>query len=463
MFSHRNAGHVGLWLRMLVIVLFLSSVLHFIWAFYEVSNAGISHLGQLVPDFAWYYFAFRDIWVHDAYGLYNVAVQHAWLAAHHLTNVGKNLYAYPPLFAVLFSPLGLLSLPWAFWTWNILNALCYFGLLWLIGRWATESWVYRLLIDSLALMTYPLFENFFMGQVDVMLALLIGAGMYEIYGRSHDMSGGILIGLAACLKITPAIFLVFWLLQRRWRIVQGGILVTVISLALTLLIVPFNAYLYYVFHTLAQVNAVDFKYGGAPWNGSFKGIIMATRLRAFAPATGWVAGIGTLGMFFLYFERRLSKTRNDPRLTAGFLSLLVLFASPVVEIHTWNFVAIPLILASGYWLDRPSKSRDQIASFIILLAAWMLFIIPDTLTVLPAVNGPYLVRQSVAAGIFSHHKIIAGYVPLPMSIGSILIAIQHMFGAILGAIAIFIGLRHDHRTIKYTHNRWNLFESTNRY
>lgn len=432
-------------------LLFVVSAGHFVWAFYSISSYTISHLHLVVPDFAWFYLSFRDVLFHGGRTLYSLPAQHAWLDRHHITHTRQNLYAYPPLFAVIFAPLGWLSFDQAYWIWNLLSAVAYLAMVVIIASWATTNWTARLLVGSFALGFYPLFENFFMGQVDVFLALLVSLGFYFIYAQRKQIAGGALIALGACIKVTPAIFLVFWLVQRRWKIIEGATAVVVLSILATSFVIPLSLYPYYVLHTLSQVNTVDFRYGGAPWNGSFKGILMVTRLRGLAPASAWIAGFGTLAVFLWYFLKWSPDRYHDPRLTAAFLGFLILFASPLIEIHTWLLVVTPLILISGYWLDKIIRSSrppkmNQLIGVTLLFLAWMLLIIPDTQFVMPAVNGTNLIRHWIGAGIFSPHRVFTGYIALPIGhdgLGSILIAIQHMTATLMAFIAVILGLMDD--------------------
>lgn len=294
-------NNIFLWLTYFF---FWGALCHFIWAFYQVSDFSISYVQHVKPDFLWFYFSFRDILLHGGQTLYNAGAQHAWLHRHDITKIGLNIYAYPPLFAVIFSPIGLLPLKWAFWTWNLLSAAAYTAMVVLISRWATRLKMNQLILISLGLLFYPLFENFYMGQVDIFLSFLVALGFYLIYGKEKNSTGGALIALAACIKVTPAIFIVFWLIQRKWRIIKGASIMVVGSIILTSLLVPMNLYSYYIFHTLSQVNAVDFRYGGAPWNGSFKGILMATRFKSLAPISAWVFGFGVPIAFLVYFKNK---------------------------------------------------------------------------------------------------------------------------------------------------------------
>jgi hypothetical protein len=416
----------------LVITALLLALAHFVWGFIVIGVFVLSH-HDIVPDFTWYYYAFHDVWFRHSAHLYDVGAQRSWIKhlGFRLDPTNKNLFAYPPFFAELFSVLNTLPFVPAFWVWNIMSALSYLGLLGLLGTWATRNIVHRAGLWAAGLVLYPAYENFYMGQVDIILALLIAAGLYCVYAVRAEWLGGLIIGIAASLKVTPGIFVIMWILTGRWRAVQGsicGLLGTVLS---TLPAIPLDAYLYYVRHTLPQVNVVDFQYGGAPWNGSIKGILMSTRLRRIAPASAWVAGIGSVGALTAYLRRISAEKPPDSRLLGAALAGLMLIASPVVEIHTWVVAAIPLILTGGYVLDTFGQPLSVllVAERTALLAAWLLFAIPDTLSVLPAVNGPTLVRQLIHAAFGIRIDGVVGYLPLPTGasgLGSILIAIQHM-------------------------------------
>lgn len=167
-----------------------------------------------------------------------------WLLDRHISDT-QRLYAYPPLFAVLFSPLGVFSLPHAFWVWNIASALAFWVLSYLVGSMASPRLWVRLVIWGLSLRFYATFYNFYAGQTDIFIALAVASGLYFFYYRENLLAAGLMMALAASLKVTPAIFLALWALQGRWRSVAGGTALTLMGILATWPFVSLRAYPHY--------------------------------------------------------------------------------------------------------------------------------------------------------------------------------------------------------------------------
>jgi hypothetical protein len=71
------------------------------------------------------------------------------------------------------------------------------------------------------------FQNVLQGnQLTIILLFLCVAGLTLIHVK-RNWSGGFLLGVATCLKVTPGILLVFMLLKRRWSAAAGMILAVV--------------------------------------------------------------------------------------------------------------------------------------------------------------------------------------------------------------------------------------------
>ena len=53
-----------------------------------------------------------------------------------------------------------------------------------------------------------------------------------LYRRGKDLTAGVLLALAVCIKMTPALFVLYWIYQRNWRLLRGclgaGLLFTVV-------------------------------------------------------------------------------------------------------------------------------------------------------------------------------------------------------------------------------------------
>ena len=152
-------------------------------------------------------------------------------------------FTYPPLAAVLFSPFALLSLDGASvaitLTTLILLLMSTVILLTRLDVWPTTrvtgepAWVRRwwlaaAIVAPAVIFLEPIRSNFAFGQVNVVLMTLVIA---DCVPRRTPWPRGLLLGIAIALKLTPAVFLLYFLLKRDIR----ALLVTAASAAVATL------------------------------------------------------------------------------------------------------------------------------------------------------------------------------------------------------------------------------------
>jgi hypothetical protein len=141
-------------------------------------------------------------------------------------------YMYPPTFAILISPLGLLPYRTALVLWTVLNAFLVIyifrrmdrilGLpLPLVARVAGFFLIYRFLESD--------FTN---GNANVIVLAVVLAGFD--WARRHDSTtaGGIL-SVAILAKVTPVLILPWMVYRRRWKML-GGVFVGLLLLGLVM-------------------------------------------------------------------------------------------------------------------------------------------------------------------------------------------------------------------------------------
>ena len=133
------------------------------------------------------------------------------------TNPAALLANYPPTFLLLFEPLTWLSPQSAHWIWTILNVIFLaLVLVMLDSDPAVTNWT-RLSFISLALLYLPISLHFYWDQAQLLILLLLLAGLRSIQiGR--DFAGGALIALACLLKLYPIVMLGYLFFWRRWRV-----------------------------------------------------------------------------------------------------------------------------------------------------------------------------------------------------------------------------------------------------
>jgi alpha-1,2-mannosyltransferase len=130
-------------------------------------------------------------------------------------------FTYPPFAA-------LVMLPMAITPWHLAiviscvtcAAVSVLVIYWFIDpvarREGWHRWYALGLVAAFAVAFEPLRETFLFGQVNMYLVAIVGADLLFLVARGHRF-GGIGVGLATAVKLTPGIFIVYLLVTRRWR------------------------------------------------------------------------------------------------------------------------------------------------------------------------------------------------------------------------------------------------------
>lgn len=130
-------------------------------------------------------------------------------------------YVYPPVVAGLFRPLQLLPWSTSRAIWYGANLVFLFASIYLLNR-KTQTFSSRqaLLVGVLALAAPPVYDSLTLGQINVLLLLLISAAIFVFptaeHGRGRAVAAGVLIGIAASLKLFPALLGLAFVFHRRW-------------------------------------------------------------------------------------------------------------------------------------------------------------------------------------------------------------------------------------------------------
>ena len=134
----------------------------------------------------------------------------------YLTLAYGHWFTYSPFAAVAFVPIAAVPLVIARVLWDLVSvaalAYCVVLILKLAGY---RPW--RLMIAGVtaaAMALDPVYETLFLGQINLILLALI---LTDVWRVSRGRTAGIGVGIAAAIKLTPAVFIVFFLLARRTR------------------------------------------------------------------------------------------------------------------------------------------------------------------------------------------------------------------------------------------------------
>lgn len=142
---------------------------------------------------------------------------------------GNLPYPYPPLLASLLSPLGKLSVGTAYHIWVTFIILCLGLTAYLTARLVSELGARRpiLLAAAAVLLSLVLLDsNVYWGQVNIPVTALV-AGAVLCGHRKRSVWAGILLGLAAALKVLPVLLVIWFVARRDWKAI-GAFTATVL-------------------------------------------------------------------------------------------------------------------------------------------------------------------------------------------------------------------------------------------
>lgn len=126
-------------------------------------------------------------------------------------------FTYPPFAGWVFSLFASYDPKIITIGWQTLNFLCLLAVIAMVvarhRRLTPMVCVLVLLLSVCALATSPVRGGFYFGQINPILMALVAADFLPKKGRLP----GIGVGLAAGMKLTPALFVIIFVVQRRWR------------------------------------------------------------------------------------------------------------------------------------------------------------------------------------------------------------------------------------------------------
>ena len=122
-------------------------------------------------------------------------------------------FTYAPFAAAMFVPLALLPVEAARCTLTLVSLISLLVTVLVVGRRLDlKPWLMVWLVLATAALE-PVMRNLLLGQINLVLMALIVVDLLAIPQRYR----GVLVGVAAGIKLTPLVFLVYFVLQKDWR------------------------------------------------------------------------------------------------------------------------------------------------------------------------------------------------------------------------------------------------------
>ncbi len=259
-------------------------------------------------------------------------------------------FTYPPFAAMLFYPLHLLpfwlvALAWQFGTVAALYGVVRISQRLLPALSASNGRRVAMLWTAIGIWTEPLRSTFDYGQVNVVLVLAV---LYAVYTTRWWLSG-LLVGLAAGVKLTPAVSGLYFLGARRWAALAFSVLVFGVTVGVSALVVGDQAR-YYFTELLGDASRVGPV--GTSFNQSWRGGI--SRILGFDAGYGPLVLIGIAATAVLAVLAWRAVGGAGDRLAAiVIVQLFGLLLSPISWTHHWVWL-IPLMI---WLLHGPLRER----------------------------------------------------------------------------------------------------------
>ncbi len=261
-------------------------------------------------------------------------------------------FTYPPFAAVLFYPLHLLPFGLVALAWQLGIVAALYGVVRISQRLLPDG--HRsaggtrgvaMLWTAVGIWLEPLRSTFDYGQVNVLLVLAV---LYAVYSTRWWVSG-LLVGLAAGVKLTPAASGLYFLGARRWSTVVFSAVVFILTIGVSALVVGDQTRYYFteLLGDASRVGPVATSFNQS-WRGGISRILGHDA--GYGPAV--LAGIAVTAVLALLAWRAVGGAQD--RLAAiVIVQLFGLLLSPISWTHHWVWL-IPLMI---WLLHGPLRDR----------------------------------------------------------------------------------------------------------
>jgi alpha-1,2-mannosyltransferase len=244
-------------------------------------------------------------------------------------------FTYPPFAAVVFAPLHLVPFGLLAFAWQIGIIVALYGVVWfslrLLGR---SDHRLTMLWTAVGIWTEPLRSTFDYGQINVILVLAV---LYAVYTSRWWLSG-LLVGLAAGVKLTPAVSGLYFLGARRWAAAVFSAVVFFATIGVSVLVLGDQARFYFtdLLGDASRIGPI-----GTSFNQSWRGGISRILGHDAGYGPPVVVAVAITAVLAILAWRAVGA---DDRLGAiVVVQLFGLLLSPISWTHHWVWL-IPLMI-----------------------------------------------------------------------------------------------------------------------
>lgn len=309
---------------------------------------------------------------------------HAWLHDHDLygqlplTSNGLDLlFTYPPISAIVMTPLAVVTSRTAGILITAVTLTLMMSVTALFLRTAgladlRRSWRWAVLLLPAAALLEPVRTNLAYGQINVVLMALVSfdclvpSTWYRVAGRPIGWPRGALVGAAAAMKLTPLVFVLYFLARRQWRAAATALVSFFVVTGVGALFAPHDSASYWTRQVFQTSRIGPLMFAG---NQSLNGFLLRTRLAGNTEHDLWLVAAAVVGVIGAIAIFRVGRT-DRPLATLSLTACLTLLVSPVSWTHHWVWCAPVLFTAA----IASYRARDRRA-LTLSCAGLLLFVV----------------------------------------------------------------------------------------
>ncbi|WP_084487559.1 glycosyltransferase 87 family protein [Nocardia sienata] len=280
-------------------------------------------------------------------------------------------FIYPPFAALA---LGLYALlPWAasVVTYLVVSIGALAITLFLVARqvWPRQdqrklALVVTATATPLALLLEPVWSTLDFGQVNLILMGLVAA---DCLTRNPRWPRGMLLGIAAAIKLTPAAFILYFLIRKDYKAAVTAAISGAIATAIGFAVMPDESVRYWFggFGNVGGLSGSEFQ-----TNQSIQAVLARFEVTGTLATALWLLAALALVAVAVAAIRR---TGTPPVIALAVNAVVALLVSPISWSHHWVWVAPALLAMIGYATTRPwPRARGWYAAAVVTAVVFVL-------------------------------------------------------------------------------------------
>ncbi|MGB7819924.1 MAG: glycosyltransferase 87 family protein [Ornithinibacter sp.] len=279
-------------------------------------------------------------------------------------------FTYPPFAALLAIPLAFLPFGVVGWLWTGMQVLATTATVWYAGyRIIPRAGAWAPL--ALALLTgpmiwlHPVSDGIRFGQVNAFIVLACLMDLREPRpGLVARVPRGVLVGLAMAVKLTPGVFVVHFLVTRRWREAATAVGTAAgVTIAMWLLLPQAS----FAFWGGALQDPARLGPNSTTSNQSIRGVLLRMGAEGAAGTALWLGCVAVVGALGFWLARRMYRA-GDSVGEVAVVGLLACLLSPVAWIHHYHWVVVVVFALLG---ADPLRDRRRLWSAVAVTALFL--------------------------------------------------------------------------------------------